>query len=182
MPPAFRYNVEKTAQAVGFLLRQPGRDHCAYMKVLKLLYVAERESFLETGAPITGDTLVSMDKGPVLSATYNLMQSPSNHAFWARCFRPRGDHELAIASDPGTDLLCPYEIDKLSQVAVRFADKDRWDASRDTHNLPEWEDPQGSSKIILLKTILETKNKGGRTGRILREERARQAFLDAVRG
>ncbi|MGB2823128.1 MAG: Panacea domain-containing protein [Phycisphaerae bacterium] len=182
MRRAFRYNAEKTAQAVALLLQRPGRDHRAYLKVLKLLYLAERESFLETGAPITGDKMVSMDHGPALSATYDLMKGESSHPVWSRCFRPTGDHELDVISDPGKDLLCPYEAEKLCQVADRYADKDRWETKNETHSLPEWEDPLGSSKIILLKTILRTENKEGRTGRILREGRARQAFVDAVRG
>jgi hypothetical protein len=182
MAAGFQYDAEKAAQAVALLMRQPGKDCCAYMKILKLLYVAERESFLETGAPFTGDKMVSMVHGPALSETCGLLQDPAGDPFWVRFFKSSGDHELSLMSDPGADLLCPYECDKLREVAARYADKDRWETRDDTHDLPEWEDPHGSSKIILLKTILNSENKGNRTRDILREEQARQAFADAVRG
>ena len=182
MPPISRYNVEKTAQAVAFLIEQPGKDQKAYLKLLKLLYVAERESLLETGAPITGDLTVSMRHGPALSRTCDLMNGSDNDPAWSRFFRSAPEYELAVVANPGTDLLCPYEINKLRDVAARYTNKDRWQTRDETHALPEWEDPKGSSRLILLKTILETENKGGRTGRILREEKARQGFLDAVRG
>jgi uncharacterized phage-associated protein len=44
------------------------------LKLLKLMYLADRKSLLETGVPITGDSISALDKGPVLSQTYNRLK------------------------------------------------------------------------------------------------------------
>lgn len=38
----------------------------SYLRMLKLLYLADRESLKETGHTITGDRVVAMEHGPVL--------------------------------------------------------------------------------------------------------------------
>ncbi len=43
------------------------------LKLVKLLYLADRESLQKHGNPISFDRLVSMDHGPVLSRTLNLI-------------------------------------------------------------------------------------------------------------
>ena len=45
----------------------------SYMKLIKLLYLADREALLRWGRPITFDAYVSMDRGPVLSSVLDLI-------------------------------------------------------------------------------------------------------------
>ncbi len=49
----FPLKVLKTIQAIGVLLRSDGVKRMNYMRLLKLLYMADRESLCETGRPIT---------------------------------------------------------------------------------------------------------------------------------
>lgn len=56
----FVYNEEKAAQAAAFLLREAGGS-MDYRELLNLLYLADRQSLIETGAPITGDEMVNMN-------------------------------------------------------------------------------------------------------------------------
>ena len=44
-------------------------DAMSYMRLLKLLYLAERKSLAETGRPILGDRTIAMQQGPVMEAT-----------------------------------------------------------------------------------------------------------------
>ena len=62
----FRFDFEKSLQAAGCLLELHG-DRMEYVRLLKLLYIADREMMAEAGAPITGDRAVAMDHGPVLA-------------------------------------------------------------------------------------------------------------------
>src|SRR5438552_2018304 len=62
----FHFNDRKTAQAAAYLLQLHGGS-MEYMKLIKLLYLADRGVLLAIGQPITGDRLVSMKHGPVLS-------------------------------------------------------------------------------------------------------------------
>ena len=61
-----RFNEVKATQAAARLLRNRG-GRMSYMKLIKLLYLADREALSRWGRPITTDKYVSMDKGPVLS-------------------------------------------------------------------------------------------------------------------
>lgn len=45
------------------------RGQMSILKLIKLLYLAERESLDVFGQPISFDRMVSMDNGPVLSRT-----------------------------------------------------------------------------------------------------------------
>jgi hypothetical protein len=58
-----RFQLEKSLQAAGCLLELHG-DCMEYVRLLKLLYIADREMVAEAGAPITGDRAVAMDHGP----------------------------------------------------------------------------------------------------------------------
>jgi uncharacterized phage-associated protein len=61
-----RFNEAKATQAAARLLRNRGGT-MSYMKLIKLLYLADREALASWGRPITTGNYVSMDKGPVLS-------------------------------------------------------------------------------------------------------------------
>ena len=69
----FRFNIEKTIQAIAALLHFHGSKEMSYLRMLKLLYLADRECLQETGRPITGDRVVAMEHGPVLSSVYDLI-------------------------------------------------------------------------------------------------------------
>ena len=65
-------NERKVSQmAAYFLYKRGGR--MSHLKLMKLLYLADRESLRLYGLSMTGDCLVSMPHGPVLSMTLNLM-------------------------------------------------------------------------------------------------------------
>jgi uncharacterized phage-associated protein len=58
----------------------------AYIKLIKLLYLADREALLRWGRPITTDRHVSMPKGPVVSQIYDLITR-----------RARARHRIVLA-------------------------------------------------------------------------------------
>jgi uncharacterized phage-associated protein len=63
-------------------------DRMEYVRLLKLLYIADREMMAEAGAPITGDRAVAMDHGPVLSHVYDLVKGKAARAGeWAHSIR-----------------------------------------------------------------------------------------------
>ena len=66
------FNERRVAQMAAYLLDH-ARTRMKYLKLMKLLYLADRESMKRHGHPISGDRYVSMDHGPVLSNTLNLI-------------------------------------------------------------------------------------------------------------
>jgi len=152
----FRFDAEKTIQAVAFLLRREQFRCMNYMRLLKLLYIAEREILAESGKPLTGSPVAAMPRGPVLQDLYDLIRNRHTATpQWAKFFQVSHYH-LVMTDDPGVGRISKFIASKLEEVAVRHQDDDEWDMVRFTHTLPEWKanDPGESSKPIPLQDIL----------------------------
>src|ERR1700675_4380838 len=100
----FDFEVAKTIQAIGVLLRNLGRGQLEYLTLLKMLYIADRESLRDRGRPITGDQVVAMKQGPVLSGVYDLINfnRPKDIPLWARFFS-KDEYDLVLNESPATD-------------------------------------------------------------------------------
>src|SRR5688572_14417051 len=82
---AMHLNLAKTVQATAVLLQAAPGERMSYMRLLKLLYLADRRMMRETGSPITFDRVVAMKHGPVLSETYSLIKGEHPDAgVWSR--------------------------------------------------------------------------------------------------
>lgn len=77
----FRFNERKAAAAAAFLLQEEAGT-MDYMRLVKLLYLAERESLARLGHPIVGDAYYALDQGPILSRVLDLCKHESSGA-WA---------------------------------------------------------------------------------------------------
>lgn len=152
----FRFDFDKTCQAVAYLLKLSG-GRMNYTKLIKLLYIADRESLRENGFPITGDTPVAMKNGPVQSLTYDLIKGDAEDApAWSRFFKTE-ERDLVLREDPSEGKLCRYEVDKLDEVYNQYKSKDFGAMIDIVHEFEEWKrnDPGDSSKLIPLEDILE---------------------------
>src|SRR6266478_244365 len=138
--PLFKLDILKTVQAMALLLKATNRSRLEYLSLLKMLYIADRESLADVVRPITGDAAVAMENGPVLSGVYDLVNAnvPDNDLqLWTHHLH-RDNYHLELIRDPGVDQLTPYEQRKLAEVARRYKDCDGKDLIRITHDLPEW--------------------------------------------
>lgn len=145
------FNERKAAQMAAFFLGQlPGR-RMSHLKLMKLLYLSDREAVRAFGWPISGDRLVSMPHGPVLSQTLNLMDGDveSQPGGWEAWISDKENHELALRQPldvEALDELSPAEIDVLKAVWREFGAMDKWTIRDWTHkHCAEWKDPRGSS-------------------------------------
>ena len=75
----FVFNIRKASQAAAYLTNLHG-GRLNLMVLLKLLYLADRASLLETGYTITGDQMISVQSGPALSRLYDVAKwgAPAN--------------------------------------------------------------------------------------------------------
>ena len=149
------FNERKAAQAAAWLLFRAG-GAMPLLKLMKLMYLAERRSLELHNEPLIGDRLVSMEHGPVLSRTYNHMNGamPSAEGGWESWIADRAGHVLALRDparlqSPETQLLALSDSDAetLDEIWGRFGDLDQWQLVEYTHaHCPEWRDP-GESMI-----------------------------------
>lgn len=147
------FNEKKAAQAAAYFLFRAGGS-LKVLKLMKLLYLAERRSFEAFGEPMIGDRLVSMPHGPVLSSTYNHMNGEllSVEGGWDSWVADRAEHDLELRNpralrSPEQDLLelSDADLQILGETWQKFGRMDQWELREYTHDhCPEWKDPDGS--------------------------------------
>ena len=147
------FNEKKAAQAAAYFLFRSGKP-LSVLKLMKLMYLAERRSFAKFGEPMMGDLLVSMDHGPVLSRTYNHMNG-NRHSVekgWEHWIADRAGHDLALrhpkalrSPEKDLDQLSDADLSVLEDVWKKFGRMNQWKLRDYTHeHCPEWKDPEGS--------------------------------------
>lgn len=148
------FDERRAAQAAAFLLHRAGGT-LPLIKLMKLMYLAERLSFKRYGEALTGDQLVSMEHGPVLSRTYNHIKGARTAVAggWDTWVADRAGHAVALRDasmvrSPEQDLtyLSDSDLEVLGEIWTQFGHWDKWALRDHTHDqCPEWKDPEGSS-------------------------------------
>src|SRR5947209_5839301 len=104
MEMRFPFNLDKAIQVVAHLLSRLGTTD--KVKLMKLVYLADREHFIRHGYPITGDQPYAMPHGPVPSATLDAVDGQTPGA-QERVFRfiHVDDYRVSIRATPGVGVL-----------------------------------------------------------------------------
>ncbi|MBP3367025.1 MAG: SocA family protein [Treponema sp.] len=146
-------NIEKLIQIVSYILAKYGNS-LNYTKLIKILYLADRESLSETGYSITGDSYVSMRNGPVLSFLYDLIKNKyrneSVQYYWNSKFVTDRFDIYTVCSFIPTGLLSDYEIETLDKIDRKFHDYSYGkliDYVHNPANCPEWKNTASSIPI-----------------------------------
>ncbi len=140
MSVRLQFNERKATQAAAHMLRLCG-GRMSYMKLIKLLYLADRAALLRWGRPITTDRYVSMDRGPVLSRVLDLATDggdPGTPSIWASTITEPSNYEVQLREGAGDDELSDAEAELLDNVFAEYGKLSRWDLVKLTHQLPEW--------------------------------------------
>jgi uncharacterized phage-associated protein len=157
-----RFRETKATQAAARLLQHRGGE-MNYMKLIKLLYIVEREALRRWGRPVTGDRCVSLPKGPVLSQTLNLINDgpvPDTRSVWAEHISQPDNYSVRLLSPLGDDELSEAEKALIDEVFQCHGSMNRWALVDLVHTFPEWQDPDGSALPITYRDILRA---GGKT-------------------
>lgn len=181
----FQFNEAKTTQAAAFLLKENG-GKMNYMKLIKLLYLADREALSRWERPITGDAYVSMPKGPVLSRVLDKINSGRNpsgvQSYWHQYISsPEGYNIKLLKHEPGFDELSKREKELLKIIFEQYKVYDKYQMVDICHEIiPEWRDPDGSSIPIRVEDILRAVNKTERDISLIEEEVANFNYVRAI--
>lgn len=137
------FDERAATQACAVMLAKAPEHRDEYMRILKLLYLADRRAMKVSGKTITGARLCAMKHGPVLSEVYNAMKPLPGFPYWAQHLSTSG-YQLLLVGEPGTDDLSDFEVDTLLEVWDEFRDMGTWDLVNMLHDpeqFPEWVDP-----------------------------------------
>ncbi len=162
------FKVRKAAQVAAYFAKAEGGS-INVLKLVKLIYLADRAFMQKYDCPILNDRFVSMDHGPVNSMTLNYLNGcEDGRDNWDRFVSDRADHVVGLAnpgiSDDAFDELSPAEIETLHEVWLQFRGKSGYEVRDHTHrNCPEWEDPKGSSAPIPYERVFKFLGKNDST-------------------
>ncbi|MBE5315674.1 MAG: SocA family protein [Xanthomonadales bacterium] len=184
------FNEAKAVQAIAWLLNKAG-GRLDKWQLIKMLYLAERTYLRKHGALITGDRFVSMQYGPVVSSTYDLIKaSGARVSEWSRWLNPVSEHAISLRADLSVDReamqkLCDAEIAELDAIFEEFGHMSGKELVDFTHdNCHEWLDPKGSSVPITTTEVLEaqgvTRSVARAIAESVREDNALQRFMAAL--
>lgn len=177
----FRFNAKKAVQAAGVLLDVEG-GRMSFFRLLKLLYIADRESIKETGYPITLSHAAALDHGPILSEIYDLIKgSRADEKEWSTYIKTHG-YQVSIIQDPGRGKLSRFDICKLREISERYEPLSDWEIAELTHEYKEYKDNkpiQKSSKPIPIADIINAVGHGEFKDEILNDLRMK-AKLDGL--
>jgi uncharacterized phage-associated protein len=151
-----RMNFKKLVQVVNYVLAKDDY-RLNYTKLIKLLYISDRECLDKWDFAFSGDFYVSMKQGPVLSGLYDFVLEKSSFseeksfseknpfcasaelAEWKCCFYKEGNDLIPKIEDKCSyDELCDAEIDILDSVDKKYHAYKYGDLIEEVHKFPEW--------------------------------------------
>ena len=149
---SFRFDQEKSIQAMAYVVSKLGSVD--KVKLMKLIYIANRSHFIRHGYPITGDPQSAMPYGPAPSFCLDLFEENEGPVF--ACLHLE-DTTITIKDDPGKGKLADTEVEVLDEVVGEHGSKPNWGLVDETHQYPEYKavHPGGkTSATIPWETIM----------------------------
>jgi hypothetical protein len=183
---ATQFNERKTAAAASLLLHLHGNGgRMQFIRLIKLLYLADRDAWARYGRPITGDSYYAMKQGPVLSETYNLIKAQGTQPGpWANKIEPSPGHSVKLVGEPDLGPLSNAEVAILEETHGRFRNVPTWGPTglikRLHRMLPEWKDPGSSSEEIDPEDILKAVGRGDQIKAIKKDLEDFAAFRRSI--
>jgi len=139
------FSDRKATHAAAYLLHRAGGS-MTILKLMKLVYMAEKLSYHRHGDPLIGDEPFSLKDGPILSAVYDRAKGNlPEHSIWPTLIAPRVRNDVSLL-DPqlNPDILgslSDADVAVLDAIWRKFGKMTGAQLRDHTHKFPEWEDP-----------------------------------------
>jgi len=155
------FKIDKAIAATAYLIEREGGTDDMF-PLIKKLYYADRTALIGWGSSITGDSLSSLKKGPIVSRIYDLLKgkgTPKDLALWNAAIQRNNPHKIILRMPLNKGILSVRERDALDASRITI-DSIRGSIAEWLHvNCPEWSDFGESSATIDPSTILRLANK-----------------------
>lgn len=156
----FPVNDKKATDAVSRLLEKSGGE-AEYLRVVKLVYLADRDSIIRRGLPIVGGSYFSMRCGPAVGEVMNFANRSLAAKGWNEHISPRYGNVLRLTNPSEYSSLSQSEIDILDGVVEEHASRSTSELVRWCHHYcREYERVFWGRKDIQVESILRA---GGKT-------------------
>ena len=175
-----RFNEEKTTQTACLLLQLAG-GRLSILKLMKLLYIVDREALQKWGQALSDDNYVSMPHGPVLSNTLDAANRKRDAAYWTSLIAERSGYWLGLETeDCPQDQLSQAEIELIREVHHEHGWKSALQLRDHCHGFAEYKDPDGSSFPIALQDILRALGKSPEDIELIEDETSAIAYARSI--
>jgi uncharacterized phage-associated protein len=120
----FQFDVEKAINAILYITGKVKKKD--FHKIFKILYFADRDHFAEYGRPITGDSYIAMDDGPVPSKIYDILKSVRGDSFFkddgtfSKLFKIHDSFLIQPLQEPNLRVLSGTDIKHLDQAIETY--------------------------------------------------------------
>ena len=148
------FDYKKATQAINYLAKKEG-GQIDKLKLIKLIYLADRYHLRRNGRPMVNDAYFAMRLGPVGSSVKDIAELSSKflddeERIYAGQYIARGAVNNAVVSiaDVDSDVFSKSEVEALDFAYNEFGNKSESMLVDITHRYPEW------SKF---KSVLESK-------------------------
>lgn len=132
-------------ESIYYLLNKVGS--ATKIKVIKLIYLADKYHLIRYGRTVTGDDYYAMEHGPVGSTVLNVISfndtslSKNEYAYASKLFDKID--EKTLKAKPGIQLgelemLSESDKEALDFVIDKFGRKTEWELRDYAHKYPEW--------------------------------------------
>jgi len=154
------FNLNKAMAAASILLGDTEHRCMEYIRLLKLLYIADREVLAESDAPLLGSRVVAMKNGPLHSRVFDLIKGEDSSATtWQKFFTTHA-YSIHLNESPAISSLSRFEIRKLKEVNDKYKNIGTWELVDLTHGFAEWKqaypDPtENTSRPIKFSEIID---------------------------
>ncbi len=139
----FQFEHDKALQMMAYIVKR--LNSVEKVKLMKLLYLADKQHFLQFGYPITGDEPYAMPYGPVPSATLDLLDGQTAPDTTYQ-YLHIDDVFVMLRHDPGDALLSDDERSTLDSILEKYGASDTWRLVNMTHELPEYVEAKNAAK------------------------------------
>jgi len=126
----------KAIQAVNFFARKPKGHSVDKLKVIKLLWIADRYHLMKYGRTISSDRYHAMPHGPVASQMYSSIQ-PVSDDYTAKYLKTE-KHSIRSLADCDFSVFSQSDLDVLEQVWETFGELNGKQLRLMSHEFPEW--------------------------------------------
>lgn len=152
------FDYRKATQCLNYFALKAGNS-IDKLRVLKLIYFADRYHLRKYGRLITNDIYFAMELGPVASSTKDIAEKSefldeTESKYANEYLRTRLQHKLISNKPIDTDVFSESDIEALDFVWNKFGHLNPADLVELTHKYPEWD---RNRQALLLNPRIEMK-------------------------
>jgi len=132
------FKLEKTVQVINFFLNQDESKSMSKMKLLKLIWLADRYTMRNYGYSITHDDYYAMEHGPVGTVTKDILDAIKKNEYIDKFIKVVSDREIESIEAIDFEEFSETDLSTLRMVQAVYGKIETYSLREYTHKFPEW--------------------------------------------